>query len=93
MPAATNEIAYTLEHSPAYSLLRLDLKANQTVLVEAGAMAAMALFAAQVTTIVVVRQAGTSSMMRRWVKDAMNVLVWHPTRFSEKGSVLRRDLY
>ena len=41
MPAATNEIAYTLEHSPAYSLLRLDLKANQTVLVEAGAMAAM----------------------------------------------------
>ncbi|MCL1473278.1 TIGR00266 family protein [Argonema antarcticum] len=37
----TNEIVYTVEHSPAYASLRLDLKANQTVLVESGAMAAM----------------------------------------------------
>lgn len=36
-----NEIAYEIEHSPAYASLRLDLKANQTVLVESGAMAAM----------------------------------------------------
>lgn len=36
-----NEIAYQIEHSPAYSSLRLDLKANQKVLVESGAMAAM----------------------------------------------------
>lgn len=37
----TNEINYKIEHSPAYASLRLDLKANQTVLVESGAMAAM----------------------------------------------------
>ncbi len=37
----TNEIDYKVEHSPAYASLRLDLKANQTVLVESGAMAAM----------------------------------------------------
>ncbi|MBD1839934.1 TIGR00266 family protein [Trichocoleus sp. DQ-A3] len=36
-----NEIAYEIEHSPAYASLRLDLQANQTVLVESGAMAAM----------------------------------------------------
>lgn len=36
-----NEIAYTIEHSPAYASLRIDLQANQTVLVESGAMAAM----------------------------------------------------
>lgn len=36
-----NEIAYELEHSPAYTSVRLDLKANQSVLVESGAMAAM----------------------------------------------------
>lgn len=36
-----NEIAYDVDHSPAYASLRLDLKANQTVLVESGAMAAM----------------------------------------------------
>ncbi|MEB3338617.1 MAG: TIGR00266 family protein [Leptolyngbyaceae bacterium] len=37
----TSEIAYELEHSPAYASMRLQLKANQTVLVESGAMAAM----------------------------------------------------
>ncbi|HEY9597513.1 MAG TPA: TIGR00266 family protein [Cyanophyceae cyanobacterium] len=36
-----NEIAYEIEHSPAYASLILNLKANQTVLVESGAMAAM----------------------------------------------------
>ncbi|OLP16653.1 TIGR00266 family protein [Leptolyngbya sp. 'hensonii'] len=36
-----SEIAYTIEHSPAYASLQLQLKANQTVLVESGAMAAM----------------------------------------------------
>ena len=36
-----NEIAYEIEHSPAYASLRLDLQANQTVLVESGAMAEM----------------------------------------------------
>lgn len=36
-----SEIAYTIEHSPAYASLLLSLKANQTVLVESGAMAAM----------------------------------------------------
>ena len=36
-----NEIAYEIEHSPAYASLRIDLKANQSVLVESGAMAAM----------------------------------------------------
>lgn len=40
MPAM-NEIAYEIEHSPAYASLRLDLQPNQTVLVESGAMAAM----------------------------------------------------
>ena len=34
-------IAYEIQHSPAYSLLVLDLQANQSVLVEASAMAAM----------------------------------------------------
>ncbi len=37
----TSEIAYTIEHSPAYAMLRLTLQANQTVIVESGAMAAM----------------------------------------------------
>jgi uncharacterized protein (TIGR00266 family) len=36
-----NEIAYDIEHSPAYASLRINLQANQTVLVESGAMAAM----------------------------------------------------
>lgn len=36
-----NEIAYEIEHSPAYASLRIDLKANQKVMVESGAMAAM----------------------------------------------------
>lgn len=36
-----SEIAYKIEHSPAYASLILDLQANQTVLVESGAMAAM----------------------------------------------------
>ena len=36
-----NEIDYTIEHSPSYASLRLDLKANETVFVESGAMAAM----------------------------------------------------
>lgn len=35
------EIAYSIEHAPAYGLLTLKLNPNQTVLVEAGAMAAM----------------------------------------------------
>lgn len=35
------EIAYDISHAPAYASLRLQLKANQTVLVESGAMAAM----------------------------------------------------
>lgn len=37
----SNEIAYEIEHSPAYASLILKLKTNQTVLVESGAMAAM----------------------------------------------------
>jgi uncharacterized protein (TIGR00266 family) len=37
----SQSIDFTLEHSPAYSSLTLRLKAQQTVLVEAGAMAAM----------------------------------------------------
>lgn len=37
----SNEIAYEIEHSPAYASLILNLRANQTVLVESGAMAAM----------------------------------------------------
>jgi uncharacterized protein (TIGR00266 family) len=36
-----NEIAYRIEHSPAYASLIVNLQANQTVLVEASAMAAM----------------------------------------------------
>ena len=36
-----SEIAYEIDHAPAYASLRLNLKANQTVLVESGAMAAM----------------------------------------------------
>lgn len=36
-----NEIAYEIEHSPAYASLRIDLKSNQKVMVESGAMAAM----------------------------------------------------
>ncbi|MBW4680093.1 MAG: TIGR00266 family protein [Microcoleus vaginatus WJT46-NPBG5] len=36
-----NEIAYEIEHSPSYASLRLKLQANQTVIVESGAMAAM----------------------------------------------------
>ncbi|MBW4623220.1 MAG: TIGR00266 family protein [Cyanosarcina radialis HA8281-LM2] len=36
-----DEIAYQIEHSPAYASLILSLRANQTVLVESGAMAAM----------------------------------------------------
>lgn len=35
------EIAFNIEHSPAYASLNLKLRANQTVLVESGAMAAM----------------------------------------------------
>lgn len=37
----SSEIAYQIEHSPAYSSLILNLQPNQTVLVESGAMAAM----------------------------------------------------
>jgi len=37
----TTELAYTIEHSPAYASLVLRLQANQTVLVESSAMAAM----------------------------------------------------
>ncbi|HAT12801.1 MAG TPA: TIGR00266 family protein [Microcoleaceae bacterium UBA11344] len=37
----TNQIDYTIEHSPSYASLRLDLKKNATVFVESGAMAAM----------------------------------------------------
>lgn len=36
-----NDIPYRIEHSPAYASLILDLPANQKVLVEASAMAAM----------------------------------------------------
>jgi uncharacterized protein (TIGR00266 family) len=36
-----NQIDYTIEHSPSYASLRLDLKKNETVFVESGAMAAM----------------------------------------------------
>lgn len=36
-----NDIGYEIQHSPAYASLILDLAANQTVLVEASAMAAM----------------------------------------------------
>lgn len=37
----STEIKYDIEHQPAYASLKLSLKANQTVKVEAGAMAAM----------------------------------------------------
>ncbi|MGK7929572.1 MAG: TIGR00266 family protein [Spirulina sp.] len=36
-----SEIAYQIQHNPAYAFLILELAANQKVLVEAGAMAAM----------------------------------------------------
>ena len=36
-----NDIRYQVQHSPAYASLILELAANQTVLVEASAMAAM----------------------------------------------------
>lgn len=36
-----SEISYRIEHNPSYAFLILDLQANQTVIVEAGAMAAM----------------------------------------------------
>ena len=37
----STEIAYTIEHDPAYASLKLSLLPNQSVTVEAGAMAAM----------------------------------------------------
>ena len=37
----SNKIPYRIEHNPAYASLILDLPANETVLVEASAMAAM----------------------------------------------------
>lgn len=37
----SSEIAFDIEHSPSYASLVLNLKANETVVVEAGAMAAM----------------------------------------------------
>jgi uncharacterized protein (TIGR00266 family) len=37
----STEIRYDIEYKPAYASLRLNLAANQTVMVEAGAMAAM----------------------------------------------------
>jgi uncharacterized protein (TIGR00266 family) len=37
----SSEIAFNIDHAPAYASLYLQLKANQTVLVESGAMAAM----------------------------------------------------
>lgn len=36
-----NEIAYTIEHSPSYASLSLNLQPNQTILAEGGAMAGM----------------------------------------------------
>lgn len=36
-----NEIAYDIQHAPAYASLKLKLRSDQTVLVESGAMAAM----------------------------------------------------
>jgi len=36
-----NEIVYEIQHSPAYASLIINLKPNQKILVEAGAMAAM----------------------------------------------------
>jgi uncharacterized protein (TIGR00266 family) len=38
----SSEIKYKIEHNPSYASLKLSLNANQTVMVEAGAMAAMA---------------------------------------------------
>jgi uncharacterized protein (AIM24 family) len=37
----TTETVYEIQHAPAYAALTLKLQANQTVLVESGAMAAM----------------------------------------------------
>ncbi|MEB3829271.1 TIGR00266 family protein [Phormidium sp. CCY1219] len=37
----SGEIAFEIEHSPAYASLRLQLQPNQSVLIESGAMAAM----------------------------------------------------
>lgn len=37
----TSQINYIIEHSPSYASLRLDLKKDETVFVESGAMAAM----------------------------------------------------
>lgn len=37
----SHPIAYEIEHSPSYASLRIDLQPDQTVFVEAGAMAAM----------------------------------------------------
>ncbi|NEP00253.1 MAG: TIGR00266 family protein [Symploca sp. SIO2E9] len=37
----SNEIAYEIEHSPAYASLILNLQENETVFIESGAMAAM----------------------------------------------------
>ena len=37
----TTQTKYTIEHSPSYASLRLDLKQDETVFVESGAMAAM----------------------------------------------------
>lgn len=37
----SQQISYKIEHSPAYASLVLNLKTNETVLVESGAMAAM----------------------------------------------------
>ena len=36
-----NDIPYRVEHSPAYASLVLDVPSNQTILVEASAMAAI----------------------------------------------------
>ncbi len=36
-----NKIDYEIQHAPAYASLRVDLKANQSIVVESGAMAAM----------------------------------------------------
>jgi uncharacterized protein (TIGR00266 family) len=36
-----NQIAYKIEHSPTYASVKINLKANETIVVESGAMAAM----------------------------------------------------
>jgi uncharacterized protein (TIGR00266 family) len=41
MGKTMNEIVYEIQHSPAYASLIINLKPNQKILVEAGAMAAM----------------------------------------------------